>query len=211
MKQARKRPTYLLVSFLLLTWAVTLFGGCETVERAVKGNPRTAAGAGVGGAGGAIIGGVAGGTKGAIIGGLVGALAGGVVGSVLDRQEQGREETAQTVAYNPSQGRVVRIEDVQVDPSRIRAGETVNVTIRYAVMTPEGNIPMRVREIRQIRHQDQMVGSPTLEVERTDGTYRSTLPITLPASAGPGRYDVSVRVELDGTRDSEEASFTVIR
>ena len=211
MKCQRRQPSKMLTSLVLLAWAVTLLAGCEAIERTVKQNPKTATGAGVGGAGGALIGGLAGGTKGAVIGGLVGVLAGGVVGNVLDRQERGREATAQTVAYNPSQGQVVRIEDVSVTPQSIRAGGSVNVAVRYAVLTPQGTVPVRVREVREISRQGQVVGNPTVEIDRTDGTYRSTLPITLPAAAAPGRYDVSVRIELDGTQDTQEASFTITR
>jgi uncharacterized protein YcfJ len=193
----------------LLLGAMALLNGCETLERAIKDNPRTAVGAGAGGAGGAVIGGLAGATEGAVIGGLAGALAGGVIGNWLDRQERTRAATAETMAYNEQTGNVVRIEEVSLNPQSIRAGETVNVNVQYAIITPHGTVPVRIREIRQIYYQGELVGNPVVDVERLDGTYWSTLPIKLPASATPGRYEVVVGVEMNGTLDRWESRFTV--
>lgn len=198
-----------IVGVVLLTWLLVGLSGCETLERTIKGNPETAIGAGVGGAGGALIGGLAGSTKGAIIGGLSGVLVGGVIGALLDRQERTREATVANVAYSDDQGNLVRIEGVDINPPMVRPGETVNVNVQYAVITPRGSAPVLVREIRQIYHQGELVGNPVLEIERPDGTYWSTLPVTLPATAASGRYDVVVGVEMDGTLDRWQTRFTV--
>ncbi len=211
MECAWKQPSRSVVSLVVVIWAVVMFAGCESMQQTVKENPKTAGGAAIGGGGGALIGGLAGGTQGAVIGGLAGILAGGVIGNLLDRQERNREATAQTVEYTPSQGNLVRIEEVSVNPQSVRVGQTVNVMTRYAVLTPHGSAPTQVREVRQIYHNGQIVGNLALEIDRVDGTYKSTLPITLPAGAGPGRYDVVARIELGGTQDSSESHFTVTR
>jgi outer membrane lipoprotein SlyB len=209
MRRTFCQPFRLIASGLLLVWGSVVLHGCETIERSIKQNPQTAVGTGVGGAGGALAGGPAGDSKGAIIGGLAGVLAGGMIGHVLDRQERTREATAQTMAYSEAQGNLVRIEQVSMTPQAIRAGETVNMNIQYALITPRGTGPARVREVRQIYHQGDLVGNPVVEIERPDGTYWSTLPITLPAGAEPGRHDVVVGVELNGTLDRWETRFTV--
>jgi hypothetical protein len=152
---------------------------------------------------------LAGATQGAIIGGLAGVLAGGVIGNLLDRQERLREATAMNVAYAQDQGNLVRIEEVGINPQAVRPGETVNVNIRYAIITPQGVAPARVREVRQIYHHGLLVGNPVVEIARPDGTYWSTLPITLPVTAESGRYDVVVGIEMDGTLDRWESRFTV--
>jgi outer membrane lipoprotein SlyB len=209
MRWASAQPSKRAVSLVLLMGLIVAMSGCESIERSIKGNPQTAVGAGVGGAGGAVIGGLAGSTRGAIVGGLSGALVGGVVGALLDRQERTREATAMNVAYSNEQGRLVRIEAVDVNPPLVRPGETVNINIRYAVITPQGTTPAPVREVRHIYYQGELVGNPVLEVDRPDGTYWSTLPITLPASAQPGRYNVVVGVEMNGALDRWETRFTV--
>jgi hypothetical protein len=211
MRHATRQPIRIIASLILLIGGPALLNGCETIERAVKDNPSTAVGAGVGGGGGAIIGGLAGATKGAVIGGLAGALAGGVIGNLLDRQERTRVGTAETVAYTQEKGNLVRIEEVSLNPQAVRPGETVNVNIQYAIITPLGTDPVHVREVRQIYHQGDLVGNPVVELERLDGTYWSTLPIKLPVSAAPGRYDVVVGVEMNGTLDRWESRFTVLQ
>ncbi len=211
MKHAPRQPSGMIVRLLLLIGGVALMVGCETLERAIKDNPKTAAGAGVGGAGGALIGGLASGGTGAVIGGLAGVLTGGVIGHVLDRQERARAATAETMAYTADKGTIVRIEEVSLNPQAIRPGETLNVNVQYAIITSDGTVPIRVREIRHIYHQGDLVGNPVVAVERMDGTYWSTLPITLPASATPGRYEVVVGVEMNGALDRWESRFTVLQ
>jgi surface antigen len=185
--------------------------GCETLERAIKDNPKTAAGVGVGGAGGALIGGVASGGTGALIGGLAGGLTGGVIGNLLDRQERTRAATAETIAYSEDKGTLVRIEEAGVNPSAVRPGETVNVNVQYAVITQGGPEPARVREIRHLYYQGELVGNPVIEIGRADGTYWSTLPIKLPETATPGRYEVVIGVEVNGTLDRWESRLTVLQ
>jgi outer membrane lipoprotein SlyB len=211
MRHADRQPARMIARLILLVGGVALLTGCETLERAIKDNPRTAAGAGVGGAGGALIGGLASGGTGAVVGGLAGVLTGGVIGNLLDRQERARAATAETMAYTEDKGNVVRIEEVSLNPQAIRPGETLNVNVQYAIITRGGTEPVRVREIRHIYHQGELVGNPVVQVERPDGTYWSTLPIKLPASATPGRYEVVVGVEMNGALDRWESRFTVLQ
>jgi hypothetical protein len=200
-----------MANLILLIGGVTLLDGCETLERTIKNNPTTTAGAGANGAGGAVVGGPAGGGTGTVVGGLTGVLAGGGVGGILDRQERTRAATAETMAYSVEKGDLVRIEEVSLNPQSIRPGETVNVNVLYAIITPSGRDPVRVREIRRIYYQGDLVGNPVVDVERLDGTYWSTLPIKLPASAAPGLYTVVVGVEMNGTLDRWESRFHIIQ
>jgi surface antigen len=211
MRDADGKPRRGITGVVVLVGGVALLSGCETIERAIKANPKTAVGAGGGGAGGALIGGLASGGTGAVVGGLAGVLAGGVVGHLLDRQERTRAATAETLAYTAEKGNVVRIEEVSLNPQAVRPGETVNVNVQYAIITGSGMEPVRVREIRHIYYQGELVGNPLVEVQRPDGTYWSTLPIKLPESATPGRYEVVVGVEMNGALDRWESRFTVLQ
>jgi hypothetical protein len=209
MRRADRPPLRRMASLILLIGGVAFLGGCETLERTIKNNPNTAAGTGAGGAGGEAIGAPAGGGTGAVVGGLAGVLAGGTVGSVSDRQERTRAATAETMAYSVEKGDLVRIEEVSLNPQSIHPGETVNVNVLYAIITPSGRDPVRVREIRRIYYQGDLVGNPVVDIERLDGTYWSTLPIRLPASAAPGLYTVVVGVEMNGTLDRWESRFLI--
>jgi outer membrane lipoprotein SlyB len=205
------KPLRGIVSVLLLVGSMAFLNGCESIERAIKGNPKTAVGAGVGGAGGALIGGLASGGTGALIGGLTGVLAGGIIGHLLDRQERTRAATSEALAYTDEKGNLVRIEEVSLNPQAMRPGETVNVNVQYAIVSRGGTEPVRVREIRHIYYQGELVGNPVLEIQHQDGTYWSTLPIKLPESAAPGRYEVVVGVEMNGALDRWESRFMVVQ
>jgi hypothetical protein len=211
MRPADRKPLRGMTSLVLLIGGMTLLSGCETIERTIKDNPKTAVGAGAGGAGGAVIVDSAAASQGAVIGGLAGVLAGGVIGHLLDRQERTRVATAETIAYSEEKGDVVRLEAVSLDPQSIHPGETVNVNVQYAILTRGGTEPVRVREIRHIYFQGDLVGNPVVEVERPNGTFWSTLPIKLPASAAPGRYEVVVAVAMNGALDRWESRFTVLQ
>jgi hypothetical protein len=209
MRPAYRKPLRGMAKVVLLVGGMALLNGCETIERAVKDNPKMAVGAG--GAGGAAVEGPAGAPQGAVSGGLTGVLAGGVIGNVLDRQERTRAATAETIAYSGEKGDIVRIEEVSLNPQSIRPGETVDLNVQYAILTLGGTEPVRVREIRHIYYQGDLVGNPVVQVERPNGTYWSTLPIKLPPSATPGRYEVVVGVEMNGTLDRWESRFTVLQ
>ena len=209
MRDTDAKPLRGIAGLLLLVGGLACLNGCESIERAIKGNPKTAAGAGAGGADGALIGGLASGGSGALIGGLTGVLAGGAIGQLLDRQERTRAATTETIAYTNEKGNVVRIEEVSLNPQSIRPGETVNISVQYAIVSMAGTDPMRIREIRHIYYQGELVGNPVVEVQRRDGTYWSTLPIKLPESAPAGRYEVVVGVEMHGTLDRWESRFVV--
>ena len=77
MRDTDGKPLRRIASVLVLIGGMTFLNGCESIERAIKANPKTAVGAGAGGAGGALIGGLASGGTGALVGGLAGVLAGG--------------------------------------------------------------------------------------------------------------------------------------
>jgi hypothetical protein len=181
--------------------------GCSTIEE----HPGTAVGAGVGGAAGAIAGSAIGegGTTGAVVGGLLGALVGGAIGYYAYDRERTADETARVYNYQPAQGSMLDIEDASVTPQVIRPGEQVDLKMTYALLTPTRTGTTRVTELREIRHEGELVGQPKVTVERADGTYTSSIPLRLPDNAAPGTYRVIETVETPFGRDSRETSFEV--
>lgn len=194
-----------LAAVLLLSAAAP---GCESTAKTVTDHKDTAIGAGVGGASGAVIGGLAGGTKGAVIGGLLGVLAGGVVGNYIERQDKDRAGAAAATGYQASQGNIVRLENGQVQPSTARAGETVNLSSTYTILTPS-NQTMTIQESREVRHDGAMVANPTVSMQRANGTFTSTMPIILPADAQKGIYEVTTTVAMGDRTARSMTSFTV--
>jgi hypothetical protein len=186
--------------------------GCASIEEQVKAHPQTAIGVGVGAAVGLLTGGlIFHSATGTLLGGLVGALAGGAIGNVLEARSADRTATAQRYDYTPSQGTVVRIEGIEAHPTRIRAGEAVNLNMRFAVLTPNPQQMVLVSERRQIFLNGSVVGDSTLQAQRQAGTWTSSQPVTLPANAQSGSYRVVMTAKAEGTEASQQTTFTVTR
>lgn len=191
---------------VIMLIATVGLSGCTTIQE----NPKTAIGAGVGAAGGAVVGGLIGqGTTGVVIGGLLGTLAGGAIGQYLDRQDRTRAQAAQATAYDPAQGDVVRVEQVQATPSPVSRGATVNLATTYTVLTPQADRSVSVRETREVRHNGVLVANPTTEFARQGGTFTSAVPITLPTTAIVGTYEVTVTVAVGDRLSRGTTTFAV--
>lgn len=184
--------------------------GCQSIPEERRG---AVTGAGVGAATGTLAGAVLGSegakTETAIIGGLVGALVGGAIGHYAVDQRRDRQTTEQQYNYQPSAGTVVRIENAAATPSTVRPGETVNMEATYAVLTPSPGGAVNVTETREIRRQGALIGNPQVTVNRTGGTYTSSVPLILPPNAQSGDYVVATTVQSGNARDTRETRFTV--
>jgi len=197
-----------IISIVLCIALVLPVFACETVTEERRG---TAIGAGVGGATGAIAGAAIGdSTTSAVVGGLLGALVGGAIGYYAYDRERDQDETARLYDYEPAvEGRVLNIEEASAVPQTVRPGEEVDLRMTYAVLTPSPGEMSEITEIREIRHDGQLVGRPTVTVDRAGGTYTSSIPLRLPRDAEPGVYQVTETIESDFGRDTRETSFTV--
>jgi len=203
----RKTVSLATVAALLLA----TLSGCATTDPSLGGHKSAAIGAGAGAVGGAVIGGLVGGTRGAVAGGLLGGLAGGLVGNYYDQKEKNLAETRQAHAdYNPAKGTRITIDRLNATPATVAPGGSVDIQLTYAVLTPREDVTVPVRETRQILHNGEMVGEASVSIEREGGTWRSVVPITLPASARAGSYRVIASVESSaGGKDVKEATFRV--
>jgi hypothetical protein len=190
---------------------VTLVGGlalsgCSTIEE----NPKTALGAGVGAAGGAVVGGLAGGgSTGALVGGLLGALAGGAVGQYMDRKDKDGSQAAADTGYTPTQGNVVDVQRVEAQPATVQPGSAVNLNTTFTVLTPDANRAVPVQETRQVRYNGQVVADTSGTFNRQNGTFTSSLPITLPPNAQRGTYQVTTTVAMGDKQDTGTTTFVV--
>lgn len=186
-----KRFTLSLLLVVLVTGLGV--GGCATIQE----NPKTAIGAGAGAAGGALLGGLIGrNTTGVVVVGLVGSLAGGAIGYYLDRQDKTAAQAAADTGYQPSQGIVVRVHRVVTEPAAVAPGGIENLGVTYTILIPTPNQTILVGETREVRHNGALVANPTTQFTRPNGTFTSALPITLPADAARGTYEVTTTVTV---------------
>ena len=80
---------------------------------------------------------------------------------------------AQAVAYDPAQGDLVRVDQVQATPNPVRVGGTMNLMTTYTILTPQPGQSLTVRETREIRHNRALVANPTTEFIRQSGSSRA--------------------------------------
>ncbi|HWS15966.1 MAG TPA: hypothetical protein VN450_07220, partial [Candidatus Methylomirabilis sp.] len=148
-----------------------------------------------------------------VVGGLLGALAGGLVGNYYDQREKTLAETRQShTEYSAAKGTRLRIERLGTKPPAVAPGDTVEIQLVYAVLTPREDAMVPVRENREILFNGSKVGETSVDIEREGGTWRSVVPITLPGNARPGNYRVIASVESPGGgKDIEEVTFRVHR
>jgi hypothetical protein len=193
----------------ILTFLAGVFG-CASVPEEHKG---AATGAGIGAATGAVAGALLGSkgakTEMAILGGLVGALAGGAIGHYAYDQKRTKDETAKKYNYSSSQGKLIRIEDVSAVPAAVSPGDTIELKMTYALLGIGSGKEADISEIREIRYEGEIYGKPQINVSRADGTYSSSVPITLPKDVKKGKYNVISTVQSSYASDSKEVSFQV--
>src|SRR5262249_14616225 len=103
---------------------------------------------------------------------------------------------------------MVRVDQVQAQPSQLAPGGTVNLNATYTISNPSDQA-VPVREIREVRLDGELVANPTVEITRQTGTYSSALPITLPANAREGKYEVTTTVASGNRQSTSTTSFSV--
>jgi Glycine zipper len=196
---------------LIAVLIVGALSGCAANNQGLREHKGAAVGAGAGAVGGAVIGGLVGGRRGAVVGGLLGALTGGAVGNYYDQKEKSLAETRRAHAeYDAAKGTRLQIERVRAVPATVGPGETVDIQMTYAVLTPKEDLLVPVRETREILFNGNRVGETSVDIEREGGTWKSVVPITLPRDARPGGYRVVATVESrGGGKDVEEIAFRV--
>ena len=211
MQTARSLKRGVALPLCLLLVAGGTFG-CAAIEEQVKAHPETAIGAGIGTAAGMLTGGlIFGNAAGTLLGGLVGGLTGGVIGNVVEARSSDRSATSQRYHYSPAQGTMLKIEAVEAHPTQVRAGETINLNMRFAVLAQNAQQTVQVSERRQIFLNSSVVGDSTLQVQRMGGTWTSSQPLTLPTNAASGSYRVVMSVKADGVEAIQQTTFTVVR
>ena len=190
---------------------VSILSGCAAQNGGMREHQGAVVGAGAGVVGGAVVGGLLGGKRGAVAGGLLGGLAGGLLGNYHDEQEKSLAETRRThTEYDAARGTRLKIERVRTSPPSVAPGDTVEIQLTYAVLTPREDVMVPVRESREILFEGIKVGEVSVDIEREGGTWRSVVPITLPGNARPGNYRVVASVESRaGGKDVEEITFRV--
>ena len=157
----------------------------------------------IGAIGGAVLGGVLARlrgqnvVRGAMAGAVVGGVAGYLVGRHKDTISYSRDQAVQMAGYKPSDGYVMRIQEVRFDPETIKPGQKAILHIRYLVIGPDPNETIKINCYRGIKYQGSyMTGEKAdFEVPNGGGVVESTAEFSLPAEAPAGTYAAEATVE----------------
>jgi len=134
----------------------------------------------------------------AVIGATVGALAGYAIGKNQDRIFAGRDLAVRYARYEPSQGYIARIEAVSFDPPNPKAGERARLSVRYIVLGPDPNEPLKIRIFRGLKYGDDYifgVGPNEFVVPKGGGIVDSSVELTLSKKATVGTYNGEALLE----------------
>jgi hypothetical protein len=176
----------------------------SNVKDWLQANPRATRGAILGAMSGALLGALSARLRGGSVGkgAAIGAAAGGVTGFLVGRSRDalaaGREQAIRRAAYDPSQGYVLRLEEVKAEPSSLAPGGTATLSVRYLVIGPNPDEKITVHCFRGLKYQDDYMtgdGPAAFVVSNGGGIVISSSPITLPKEAPPGSYVVEELLE----------------
>jgi hypothetical protein len=195
-----------IISFLLCLSLMAFPISCAEMSDAQRGGV-------IGGVFGGIIGTIVGKDKpllGAAIGVAAGALAGAAIGHYLDKRQRNAQETAKAYDYKPSQGTLVQVEDVRMEPSIIKPGESSKLVIEFALLNQDPDQSIPVNETRQIWAQEK----PLKEIgpvskKRNSGTYITEQQVTFPKNLPEATYTFKGVVEAGESSSAKEAKFQI--
>lgn len=136
--------------------------------------------------------------KRAIAGGVAGAIAGFAIGKHQDQILAQRDVAVRQSGYEASQGYVARVEEVTFDPAQPKPGQTATLYVRYLVLGPDPNEPIKVTMFRGVKYGEDYVfgaGPNEFVVPNGGAVVESTMQVTLPQKAPEGTYSVEALIE----------------
>lgn len=144
--------------------------------------------------------------RGAAAGAIAGVISGFVVGKRQDQLFGSRDEAVRRIGYDPSQGYVMRIDEVTLDPADPKAGDEVEIYVRYIVIGPDPEETLSISSFTGIKYDGEyMKVDPHdgFRVERGGGIVESRVRLTLPEQAPNGTYAIETLVEDPAGRFSD--------
>lgn len=131
-------------------------------------------------------------------GAATGALVGYLVGRRKDKVFAARDAAVKEANYDPSQGYVIQIQEVRLDPPQILSGETSELYVRYVVVGPDPKEKIVVQSYTGLKYDDNYVfgsGPEKFVVPRGGGIVETTMEMTIPAEAPAGSYMAEAQFE----------------
>jgi len=114
-----------------------------------------------------------------------------------------------TPSSGPLRAPTLRLLAVSVEPARAAPSDEIRLVATYGVegLSPGENA--EVEERREISRAGEVLTSLTAFVARAAGIHQSSQPLTLPADAAPGVYELSLTLRTRGVEAQGKALFEV--
>lgn len=133
----------------------------------------------------------------------------GYFGGSRESQGMGREDVIAREGACPTGGCVLKLDQVEVRPSRARRGDTLALTTTYTILTPEQQaLPVSVT--REIIFQGKTLGqTKSIDSRVLNGSWTQEVDFTLPADARPGVYTLRTKVSTGYGAEQKDVTFEV--
>ena len=133
----------------------------------------------------------------------------GFYGDSREESRLGREDIIAREGYCPTGGCVLRLDKVDVKPSRARRGGTLLLSTTYTILTPE-QVSLPVAITREIFYQGKSLGrTKSLESRVYNGTRTQHIDFTLPANAPSGIYQLITKITTGYGTAMDSTNFQV--
>ncbi len=133
----------------------------------------------------------------------------GAYGGNREASRLGREELVARENYCSTSGCVLRLDGVEVRPTKCRSGQTVVLSTTYTILTPDA-VAIPVAITRDIYFQGKSLGrTKNIESRKLNGTWNQEIDFTLPANAAAGLYTLKTKVTTGYASDQKETQFRV--
>jgi hypothetical protein len=135
---------------------------------------------------------------------------GGIVWDRFQTQKiQEREAAVAKDNYCPTGGCVIRLDEVELKPVKVFRGDTLYLTTKYTILTPE-NVPIPITISRELLFHGKSLGRvKAMNSNNNNGTYAQSLNFTIPADAEPGIYTLITRVSTGFGMGEKSIEFLV--
>jgi len=139
----------------------------------------------------------------------VGEYTWGYFGGSRESQGMSREDVIAREGSCPTGGCVLKLDQVEVRPSRAQKGDTLTLTTAYTILTPEqAALPVSIS--REILFQGKTLGKTrSIDSRRLNGSWTQEINFTLPADARPGLYTLRTKVSTGYGAEQKDVTFEV--
>ena len=131
-----------------------------------------------------------------------GAIAGGIAGFSIGRHQDrifaGRDLAVRKRGYTNAQGYIAEVEAISFDPPNPKPGQAVSLYVRYVVLGPDPNEPLKIQMFRGLKYGEDYIfgaGPNEFTIPKGGGIVESTMEVKLPKKAPEGTYSVEALLE----------------